>query len=97
MERTIGVTVSMPETPEGIAALEARLLNVRSIVIGKALNNINAPLSAKKQFIESLHGIVPWDRREGRNEEHRSGSGKENGKKAQLDHIAGRNDGRREA
>ncbi len=58
--KPIKVTVVMPTTPEGKAALHQRMIEFNSDLIGNALAKIDAPPEAKRAWLQSLGGRVPW-------------------------------------
>lgn len=65
MARTITVTVNMPTTAEGIAALDRAMEVFNSRVLAGALNkHPEIPYEEKVRFVQGLGGIVPWGKRE---------------------------------
>lgn len=54
------VTVIYPSTPEGMEAFHKRVEQVNTRILECFLAKIDAPLSAKLAYIDSLNGIVPW-------------------------------------
>lgn len=66
MAKQIQVKVNMPTTAEGLAALDAAVERMNSLVIAGVLNkHPEIPHEAKVRWIESLNGIAPWAGKDG--------------------------------
>lgn len=59
-KKPIGVTVNLPTTAEGMAALREAIMEMNGQLIACGLRRVDAPAAAKLEYIKSLNGVVPW-------------------------------------
>lgn len=60
MKKSIKATVNLPTTAEGMEIFRAAMAQANTLLLVGALNKVDAPITVKKAYIESLHGHAPW-------------------------------------
>lgn len=60
MKHEIGVIVNLPTTAEGMAQLEKAMCAFNSKLVSCVLRKVDAPVSAKLEYVKSLNGVAPW-------------------------------------
>lgn len=60
MRKPIGVIINMPTTAEGMAMLREAIMEVNGQLLACGLRRVDAPVEAKKAYLKSLGGVVPW-------------------------------------
>lgn len=61
----IRVVINWPTTAEGWAVFRQAMAKANTSVLVSALNQTDAPLSAKRAYLDSLGGHAPWGHKGG--------------------------------